>query len=167
MIVVLCLEEVLSEVGVPLQEAGPTLFGRRIYTTLFNSGESIVMLSTSGSRKMVKEWLLKEGFSDYVKLLVNEDGAPPTDWKVDSVHRLVAQGHHVAYMVDHDPSVLSAVSHLGIPVLLALHATDNPGRMSDHTTYRSWDSLVDTIEAQSLRQAELRRQRMKDEGTGP
>lgn len=167
MIVVLCVEEVLSEGGVALQEAGPTLFGRRIYTTLFNSGESIVMLSTSGNRKMVKEWLLKEGFSDYVKLLVNEEGAPSSEWKVDSVHNLVAQGHHVAYMVDHDPSTLSAVSRLGIPVLLALHATDSPGRLSDHVSYKSWDSIVDTIEAQSLRQAELRRQRMKDEGTGP
>lgn len=161
MIVVVSVEDVLSEVGVPLHEAGPTLFGRRLYTTLHNAGESLVLLSTDQHGGMVKEWLLREGFSDYVKLLVRGDALlSPSAWKAEQVQKLVSAGHHVSYMVDNDPAVLSAATRLGIPVLLALHAVDSPGRMSEEDgTYRSWGDVVDTIQAESLKQAEARRRR--------
>jgi hypothetical protein len=158
-IVVLAIEEVVSEVGVPLHEAGPTLFGRRLYTTLHNAGESVVMLSSDTNRSLVQEWLLREGFADYVKLLTRDD--PTMDqavWKIQSVHGLVSAGHHISYMVDKDPRVLAKVSEMGVPTLLALHAMDSPGRLHDgDMAYESWDTLVGSIEAESLRRAEQRR----------
>jgi hypothetical protein len=160
-IVVLCVEGVLSEVGVPLHEAGPTLFGRRLYTTLRAATESIFMVSTDTNRQMVKEWLLRENFDDYVRLVVRDDSdLPPVPWKIEVVNKIVAQGHHVSYMVDREPSVLTASVGLGIPSLLAMHAMDAPGRVSrNDSSYKDWGSLVDTMEDQALRQAELRRQR--------
>ena len=159
MIVVLVVEDVVSEVGVPLHEAGPTLFGRRLYTTLHNGGESLVIVSSDLNRQMVKEWLLREGFADYVRLITRDDpGVTPAAWKVSVVHGLVASGHHISYMIDKDPRVLGKVSEMGVPTLLALHAMDSPGRMSDADfAYESWDTLVGTIEAESLRRAEQRR----------
>lgn len=163
MIVVLCVEEVLSEVGVPLHESGPTLFGRRLFTTLQSAGESLVVLSTDYNRDLVKEWLLREGFDNYVKLLVREDSLlSPTAWKIDAVQRLLAAGQHISYMVDRDPSVLSAVVRMGVPALLALHAVGSPGRLPHDThevPYRSWGTVVDTIQEESLKQAEARRKR--------
>ena len=159
MVVVLVVEDVVSEVGVPLHEAGPTLFGRRLYTTLHSAGESIIVLSSDLNRQMVKEWLLREGFGDYVRLVTREDvGVTPAAWKVSVVQGLVSAGHHISYMVDKDPRVLAKVSEMGVPALLALHAMDSPGRLSDgEVVYESWDTLVDSIETESLRRAEQRR----------
>ena len=161
MIVVLCVEGVLSEAGLPLHEAGPTLFGRRLYTTLRAATESIFMVSENQNRQLVKDWLLKENFDDYVRLIVRDDTDDlPVPWKIGVVNQIVAQGHHVSYMVDREPSVLSAAASLGIPSLLAVHALDAPGRVPrNESSYQDWATLVDTIEGKALRQAELRRQR--------
>jgi hypothetical protein len=167
-IVVLCVEDVLSEPGVPLSESGPTLFGRRLYTTLHNSGESLCIVSHNQNRDLVREWLLREGFSDYVRL-VTRDEDPETDparWKVAQVRSMVAAGQHIMYLVDHDPRTVPAMAETGVPVLLVVHPWGDPGRTSsaEEVPYRPWDSLVDTIETESLRRAEIRRRRRETTG---
>ena len=167
MIVVLSVEDVLSEPGVPLSAAGPTLFGRRLYTTLHNSGESLCLISHSQNRDLVREWLLREGFSDYVKLVTRDDTDQPPDlWKVDQVRALVAHGQHIMYFVDHDPVVVPAMAEIGVPVMLVVHPWGDPGRQfaDAEVVYRSWDSLVDTIETESLKRAEIRRKRRETTG---
>ena len=166
MIVVLCVEGVVSEPGVPLAEAGPTLFGRRLYTTLYNAGESLVIISTDENRQMVKEWLLREGFADYVKLIVKEDDDAPDDlWKANTIRKIVSAGQHIMYVVDVDPASVPVCASLGVPALLTVHPWGEPGRRSDaeDLTYRSWDIRVDTIQRESLRYAESRQKR-KEQG---
>lgn len=167
MIVVVCVEGVLSEPGLPLSEAGPTLFGRRLYTTLHNSGESLCFISHTSNREMVREWLLREGFSDYVKLVTNDDGVDdPVRWKVGQVQSLVARGQHIMYVVDHDHRIVPSLSEVGVPTMLVVHPWGDPGRPFEDVpaSYRSWDSLVDTIETESLRRAEVRQRRRDTTG---
>lgn len=162
MIVVLSIEGVLSEPGLPLSTAGPTLFGRRLYTTLHSAGESLVMLSTDQNRELVQDWLLREGFADYVKLLTREDSdLSPADWKLGCIKTIISHGQHIMYFVDNSPEIVSPVANLGIPMMLAVHSWNDPGRRDDdeEATYRSWDDLVGSIEAESLRRAKMKKRR--------
>lgn len=163
MITVINIEGTLSEEGANLLECSPLQSGRILYESFRDKDLDVVLMSTSRRHDDVVTWLTREGFHGHIMLKTATDSIYNGDeFKKNTVELLLADQHFIAFVVDADPNMLTTyVTEVGVPVLLFVPAYEKPGRKVT-VPYRPWDSLVETLQVESLERAKLAESRQSE-----
>ena len=155
--IVLPLEGVLCEQGGDLLAEPPSPIGMTLYQIFANSGEPIYVISAQRNEELAKEWLLKEGFMKFSKMISRNDSPLSfPDFQVGTVSNLLSRNHRIRFYVAPDPLVATKLLELNVPSIIPF-----TGRHEDPSShqYRAWDSLVADLESSHARRARLRRLR--------
>lgn len=155
MLYVVDIEGVLSETDAPIPIAAPMKSGQFLYQDLIDT-VSFHLVSECSDRDLVREWLLKEGFTRWITLEVFDDIHPnPLEWKKEVVAKLMASNHRPAFYITGAADVAGAVSEMGVPALTLSPAT-NLFPVRDH--YKSWGEKSGMVEAEVLHRREQERE---------
>ena len=154
--VVIDVEGVLAEEGQLPPRASQSLYGTLLYQHMRGNKVALHLLSESRSERLMKEWLLREGYGDYVQLTCRASSLlEPPEWRVASLKKMVAQGHHISFYMGADPSISAEVAALGVTYLLVIPGTGKPGKGQRDIPYRQWDHLTSIMDDKKLREAQL------------
>ena len=161
--VVIVIEGVLAETGSDLMQCSPLQSGRLLYESLRDRNLDVILLSANRNQQQVENWLTREGFYGHVLLKTAADSIYNGDeFKVAVLGRLLADQHFIAFVVESDPAMLTTlVSEVGVNTLLFVPAHERPGRKVT-VPYRPWDSLVESLQVESLERAKLAESRQAD-----
>lgn len=134
----------------------PSPEGRRLWNTFFDQykGRMVVVADEDTDAELIKEWLKRENFKpSYVHI-------------ADSMH----QSHHTArsgsvwwvnsnlgkitWYLDTDPACCADAIRMGISTLLVAVPSVIRPEWDNRPELRSWDVVVNELEAQAMRKAE-------------
>lgn len=156
MLVLLDVEGVLTAESQKLPRASESPIGRVLYQHLREAKAPIVLLSEERTERLVKDWLIKENFGNYARLLIRQESSlEPDEWRVEAVRKLVASGSHIAYYYSSNPRVVGALSGQGISCFLFVEGSGRPGKGELEVPYRQWDDLVDIMDDRKMREAQI------------
>jgi hypothetical protein len=163
-IVVINIEGVLAEVGEDLMQCSPLQSGRMLFESFRDKRLDVVLMSTSRRHDKVETWLTREGFHGHIQLLTATDSVYNGDeFKQNVIEQLLGAQHFIAFVIDSDPNILTTyVSEIGVPALLFVPSYERPGKVT--VPYRPWDSLVESLEVESLERARLAESRQGTDG---
>jgi hypothetical protein len=149
------LEGVMVD-GVDLKASPPTKNGRMLYDALKGQYQMVV-LSTCPSYELARAWLKREYITGFGSVFCRPDNTilSPVEWKMTQIREMQSEGWPVMLYVDADPTAIRAAILEGVST--ALVTTPRFARPewrpdADHS-FRSWESLVDTIESEHLLKA--------------
>lgn len=157
MIVVINIEGVLSGIGPSdLMQCSPLQSGRMLYESFRDKSLDVVLMSTSREHSTVETWLTREGFHGHVMLKTATDSVYNGDeFKQNTIEVLLSEQHFISFVVDSDPQMLTTyVSEIGVPALLFVPSYEKVGRKVS-VPYRPWDTLVESLQVESLERARL------------
>lgn len=167
MITVVDVEGVLAEEGQKIPQAASSPSGSLLYQHLKGERNALLLLSEDRTEAPVKDWLLKENMSTYVKLVTRGSSLlEPLEWRVDALKTLISSGSHVSFYVGSEPSIASEVAALGITYLLVVPGNGKAGQMTPDLGYRSWDHLTDIMDERRLREAQIEESLRRQEQRG-
>lgn len=158
MFVVIDIDTALAEEGIDLRNAGQSSHGKLLYEHMRGNKTSLVMLSAEREKEMVKLWLMREGFGDYVSLYTRTESVlEPNEWKIQQLKDLIAEGRHISFFISGDSRLAGSVSAIGITQLIVVPGNPVPGRKATiDVPYKTWDHLTDIIEDTQIRKAKLK-----------
>lgn len=143
---VITVEEVLAA-GSNLKAVTANRLAIPLYEGLRSQFTTIAL--SRHDQDIVRWWLKRERFSHWNTVI----SWPPEgffsyeQWRVTMVKGFLADGFSVGFFVDSDLTVLSEVSKLGVACLGVSYPANSPG-WQEQTAPRSWEMIVDTVEAQ-------------------
>jgi len=140
MLAVISLEGCLLAKGETLPSGFPSKMGELMYRTFLDSYWTVIIISTHRNEEITTEWLLREGFHRYLKLITAEDALSDGDqFVMDSLSQIVAEGHHVNSYVDRNTSLIRfATQELGLNAATFYDTHTIPSR-DNETMYVPWD----------------------------
>ncbi len=154
------VEGLLCSAEVPITNAPPMEIGQAMYTLAQALDVPLVLISEQRVRAEVENWLVREGFLRWSKLL-HRDTFPgtPLEFKVSVVNQMASQNQRIRFYVDADPTSVATIVGLGVQSLLAVAPGHQIGRLNvgdgPDSMYRPWDTLVQEIETSHRRRSEL------------
>lgn len=154
MIVGMMIDGVLSDVELPNATVNPDAL--RLYHALADGGVAFYLFSTSLNEAMVRDWLLREGFTRWAKLITMEQSIidEPNDWKVYTFQEFLGANIRPTLYIDWNVEAVRAISDLGFPTMLWVPANETPAGRDDYTP---WNILTETIDTRRLKTAEKQR----------
>jgi hypothetical protein len=141
---VVTIEGVLAD-GQDLRNSPPTKWAKPLYDGM-RSQFNLVLL-TSADHEIARWWLRREALASYSQVLCWKDGVfNYPAWRIDQMRQILADGWEVAFYLDSNPDVLSAVGELGVITLAVSYPGMHVGwRASSSTAPRAWSEVVDTV----------------------
>lgn len=156
MIVVFDIEECLAEEGVDIPAAAGSPWGKALFGQMNGDTTTVLLVSTSRDREMVKTWLLREQFLHWQELHTRDKFLEEAeDFKVATVSRLIADGKRVGMFVSSDATVAAQMASLGVTQLVVVPGTGKAGQKSVEIPYKTWDHLVTIIDEEKIRKAQM------------
>jgi hypothetical protein len=140
---VVSLEGCLLAHGEQLPSGVPSKMGELMYRTLIDSYWTIIIVSMWRNEELVTEWLLREGFHRYLKVITAEDALSDGDeFVMDTLQTVLAAGHHVNAYFDRNPNLIRfATQDLGLNSGVFHDAFTVPGRETE-SVYVPWTTRV-------------------------
>lgn len=165
MFVVIDVDTALAEEGIDLRNAGQSSQARLLYEHLRGNKTALIMFSAERDKEVVKLWLMREGFGDYVSLYTRTESVlEPEEWKVQQLKDLIAEGRHLSFFLSGDSRIAGEVAALGVTQLIVVPGNPVPGRKASvDVPYKTWDHLTDIIEDTHLRKAKLKEKTRHEE----
>lgn len=159
MLAVISLEGCLLAKDESLPSGTPSKMGELMYRTLLDSYWTVIIVSTYRNTEIATEWLLREGFHRYLKLVTAEDALSDGDqFMMDTLSQIVAQGHHVSTYIDRDISLIRfATQELGLNSAIFYDSHTIPSN-DNATMYTPWDvrsqqADIDAVNRSKMAQA--------------
>lgn len=156
MLAVISLEGCLLTKGETLPGGMPSKMGELMYRTLLDSYWTVIIISTFRNEELATEWLLREGFHRYLKLVTADDALSDGDqFVMDSLAQLVAQGHHVSTYIDRNTSLIRyATQELGLNAATFYDTHTIPSRDAE-AMYTPWDALSQQADADAIHRSKM------------
>ena len=132
----------------------PSLSGRRIWNMLFNSysGQIILMCVGDPNMEVLLHWLKTENFKPSVIDISKEYGLKA---KQERLQALLAAYGRAQFYVDSEPEAVAMALHEGVSALLCVEPHLYQPDWGSPKQVKSWSTITDEIEEQSIKQAEL------------
>jgi len=138
-VAVITVEGVLSQTP-DYKTSQPTPWARQLYQAL--KSEYRLILLSGGSDEETRWWLNKEFMGDFSLLVPYVALMSYSDWRIDQVRQMLADGWEFGVVYDTDDRVIHEVNQLGVPGMRVSPASQRSG-WRDHTTeVRAWGDVV-------------------------
>jgi len=138
-VAVLPVEGVLAQTA-DLKTSQPTAWGHQLYRALKH--EYRLILLSGADEAETRWWLSKEFFDDFSLLATYVPIMSYSDWRIDQVRQMLADGWEFGVVYDTDDRVIHEVNQLGVPGMRVSPALQRSG-WRDHTTeVRAWGDVV-------------------------
>ena len=115
-----------------------------------NYGRICLVVNEEYDKDLLEEWLKREGFKPSFYEFVYE--TQPV-LRAERVHRVAAVFGKARWYVDNDPEVCAETLKLGLPTLLVASPYIIRPEWDGNKTMKSWDTLVEEVNRQALKQA--------------
>lgn len=145
--------DVIASPGRELGARIPRPETRKLWNSLTAgyNGRMAVMATGITNTPVLMEWLKREGYKPTTLDIVE---GTHSDIKIERVAAFNAVYGKIDWYVDIDPITVARVAHMGIPTLLLTVPDIVRPEWSEDRLIKSWDVLVEEIEAQALAKAE-------------
>lgn len=138
-VAVLPIEGVLSQTA-DLKTSQPTKWASLLYDAL--KREYRLILFSGADEAETRWWLGKEFFDDFSLLVSYVPTMSYSDWKIDQVRQMLADGWEFGLVYDTDDRVIHEVNQLGVAGMRVSPPLQRSG-WRDHTTeVRPWGDVV-------------------------